>query len=141
MANAVFDIKASISVSETVLTNKYRYVVPAGKVLILKEVSLSGDTTFQSNGKVLIRAGNDVVTSEGSNTNEVVIPQNISLPFPSEAALPELWKTISSSGEITVDARVTSGTGILHVAITGMLIDWDIWNTLQRAIQKRMEGG
>lgn len=131
MASGAIDISGNITVTNTAMENKYKYINKSDKAFVLSLMALTSNTTFQSLGKLKLRVGNEVLTSSGDKTNEVPMTQNLNVEFPPMSASPLLWKVIMPNEEVDVDAYVSSGTGTMQVALFGRFIDVTLLEALQ----------
>jgi hypothetical protein len=132
MAYAPFDVSDVITVSETVLTEKYKYVVPSGVVFVPWEFSLAGNTDFETNGKWSLEIAGQVITSKGVASNEISLLKTLTIPLSFEAGRRLFARALSPGEEIKLQARVTTGTGKIQVALSGFFISMGAWELMKK---------
>ena len=116
----VIDFSGKLSVSNTAYdaVSRYSYTPPAGKYLLVREVSVAGDSTFLSNGKIQMVISGNSVTSNAGTATEISPLNSFSLPFGDDDLI------ILGPGEkLEVNMRVTSGTGTAQALLIGMLLN------------------
>jgi len=117
----VLDFSNEFTVDNTAYnsTNKYAYEAPSGRFLVVQEISIAGDSTFLSDGRIQMSVAGNAVTSKAGASSEV----NVINGFSSKIGTDDIPCVLSPSEEIEVLVRTTSGTGKAQIMLTGMLLN------------------
>lgn len=129
MADILIDASDIFTVNNTTYntTNRYRFVVPPNKVLLLREVSVGISGSFTSNdGRVQAQIGQRIITNQGGAgaTTEIPLIQSVSWRYNDSDPS---W--IFENETITLSFRVGSSSATAQVTITGMLYDRKDYDT------------
>lgn len=125
MATPIADASDIITATATTFpaTPQWKYTVPAGKYLLLSEISFAVDGTFSSGkGKLLLKLRNQIITTGGVNQTAggITLLANLSLDFKKQ----DVVAMLGTGEEIEFSARSTDGTSVQSaVALTGFLLD------------------
>lgn len=125
MASPVADASDVISTSTQTFpaTPNWVYTVPAGKYLLLSEISFAVDGTFSSGkGKLLLKLRNQIITtgSKAQSAGGITLLANLSLDFKKQ----DVVAMLGTGEQIEFSVRSTDGTAVqAGVALTGFLLD------------------
>lgn len=117
---SIIDFSLKISVANTAYddTSKYVYKAPSGLYLLIREISMTGDTTFLSNGFIQPFLAGISVTSQAGVAGEITALKGFTLPFGDDDLV-----ILAPGEEFSTKFRVSSGTGIVQIYLIGMLLN------------------
>jgi len=119
MTLPVVDFSPLLTVDNTTFddTHKYEYVPKSGMYLLVREISVAGDSIFLSDGKFKMNLNGAAITSEGGALNEVQPQTNFSVRFSDDDCI-----FVEPSEKLRIDLKVTSGSAKVQTLMTGVLM-------------------
>jgi hypothetical protein len=133
MGIPAIDITGNLSVSSAVLTDKYTYTARPNGITILSQISVGVDSTFASSGEIIIKVGNENVTSQGVQDDSIPIPEAFNIDL-SKGDDPERWTILQPGETINIKAAMSSGSGNIRVIVVGDFLSFVQW---QRLLEKK----
>lgn len=133
MAYPVIDVSDKFAVSATAYgTSRYEFN-PGGQtasglqIFELREISISCDSNFVSTGKLQVFLGGRALTNGAGNTAEISPAGTFTIRFDGED-----FVTLDRGEKLTVDLRVTSGSGVAQIITTGRYLNKREYDALRK---------
>lgn len=123
----IIDFSSKVSVSNTAYSDsvKYSYKASSGKYFLIREISLTGDSTFLSNGFIQAFLAGNPVTSQAGAAAEISALKGFTLPFRDDDLV-----ILAPGEEFLTKFRVSSGTGEVQIYLIGMLLNAQEYSAL-----------
>lgn len=116
----IIDFSSRFTVANTAynITNRYRYEAPSGRYVLIREISVAGDSNFLSDGRFQAFLSGVAITSENGALTEVNAQTNFTVRFGDD----DLF-IIGPSEALEILLRVAAAvTARVQILMTGIML-------------------
>jgi len=104
----------------------YSYTCPNDAYALIRQISIGCNQDFQNNGRVQIKLNGTAVTTKSNALQEVQLISGLTIDFKEGD-----FVIIPPQSKIEVNARVTTGTGLIQPMVSGVLLSPDEYELLK----------
>ncbi len=122
MVRPLIDFSDKFTVTNIVFSDAVKYSLKpsANKIIVLKQISVSGDSNFLTNGRLAMSVADQDITSKGGVSTELDPQANFNIDYRYEDGI-----VLKTAEEIVIKPRVTSGSAQMQFQVTGVELNVD----------------